>query len=63
MEYRLLLIRKFKYALDDVTRNKTARDLVGLINGAIGNEFGINLVQRKMKLAKPFLKVVLNLQE
>ena len=46
MEYRLLLIRKFKYALDDVTRNKTARDLVGLINGAIGNEFVINGLKR-----------------
>ena len=46
MEYGLLLIRKFKYALDDVARNKSARDLVGLINGAIGNEFVINGLKR-----------------
>ena len=63
MEYGLLLIRKFKYALDDVTRNKTARDLVGLINGAIGNEFVINLVQRKLKLTQSNLEVLFNLQE
>lgn len=63
MEYGLLLIWKFKYALDDVTRNKSARDLVGLIDGTIGNEFVINGLKRQPKLAKSNLKMVLYLEE
>ena len=63
MKYWLLLIWELKNALDDVTWHKPAGDLVRLIYSAIGNEFGINLVQRKLKLAKSNLEVVLNLQE
>ena len=63
LQHWLLLIWELKNALDYVTLDEPARDLVRLVYSAIGNELLINLLQGKLKLDESDAEMILDLME